>query len=366
MPSWRRRRTLAGWAIATVIATAIAVLFLGQAVRPTLIWSHLGGTPVSVRGAATNYWDRHGMCSGWVLPDATPVPVSELNGWRRPIYPDASRPGVRRVDISGAGRCVDGQYWASPPGAHTAWPRSPSAGELLHQLFNIFWGYFLLNLAMRAARRCRAAVTADPPVERRTGRTPWDRARRGPRPHSVEEVAPGALRAEPRLARVALSLTIYAGIVVAVAATFVISFSLLEVYELPTWIEALAFIAPFAVGLGAVDGNRKFSSAHRDRIRDNSVAFAGVVVDCDRRTTGRFRSSALDYWIRLTVLFDDPEREAPQRIHRTYLFRHDPDGAADFAAKYGEGVKVAVHRGARKIWYVLDVDDAHLAWSQWW
>jgi hypothetical protein len=199
-----------------------------------------------------------------------------------------------------------------------------------------------------------------------TAESAWYQLPKGAGKHAAEKVAPDAQRAEPWLLPGPLSLAIFAGATAAALAALVIAFLVTDFTMFPAWTGVLALIAPFVVANGAISGNRRLGRAHRAKLRRHGVALAGEIVDCSRLSTLRPRSSRRIYWIILTVRFKDPEHPVPQSISRTYLFQEEPDPAAEFATRHRQGTDVTVYRSAHKFWYVLDFEDDHLAWGQWW
>lgn len=361
---WRRRWTLAKWAIGLVLGAAIALGCFATLVTPLLIWTNLAGTPVTVQGTEVSYHGRHDKdCHGWVLPSGATVPVKLFDGYHELAHlSPEERAQIRRVNVADSGHCADGQFWSRHSGDDVVWARPPSGSALLNALFKSSLALTALTFSVRSARKCAGIVRGDPLA--------WDDNHHQAAHGSRNTLSPAARRAEPHLLRGVLSLLIVAGIFVILFVTFAVVVALSSVSHvafLADMAPILALIAVVALAVGLVRANKRLSRIHRDRIRRRGTALRGTIVQCRESTRRRPRSSAVDYWVTLTVEFSDPERQSPQWIKRAYRFTSSEHAeAADFAHRYSLGHEATVYRGAHKVWYVLDVDDSHLSWPQWW
>jgi hypothetical protein len=108
-----------------------------------------------------------------------------------------------------------------------------------------------------------------------------------------------------------------------------------------------------AIGAGAVAGaigfvrlNAKLSLAHRNRIR----------------RVGRY---GIRHWVGLTITCDEPSSPSPRWLRRAFRFPraavHDADEFSDTHPRHQP--TTVHHRGS---FYVLDIEDNHLACYQRW
>lgn len=150
------------WASRIVVGVVGLLLVVGGlwgAVPPVLVWTHLGGTAVQVRGTAPVHHPRSVSCVGWVLPSgvAPPVPLpGHRLSWALTTTAKERADG-HRVTVQ-SGQCVDGDYWALAAGDDEVWSRTVDWSTLLDVGVRALWvplGCGLLLGLRRGGRRTR-------------------------------------------------------------------------------------------------------------------------------------------------------------------------------------------------------------------
>ncbi|PQM47796.1 hypothetical protein [Mycobacterium talmoniae] len=346
---WRR---LGGSVFGTLFGGALALAMTALVIPPLLIWSHAAGDRVAVRGTETVRAGSRGFaCMGWVLPAGAPIPVRTFDGYMMPGITRAERKQVHRVQVIGANSCTDGDYWALSSRDSEVWARNPAVTALFGVIVKLGLGLSGLGLAARGARRSVAVVRGDPsgwdPDEERTHRRPR---------------LPKAGRAESLLIRTAAVL----GVMIAVCVAGSLGLGAGILLGLIGVGPVLGFVGAAAAIVVCVRLNRRLSRAHRARIRRHGTPLHGKVVDCRESLRPR-PNRRIDPWVTLTVQFDDADHPTPRWLRRAYRFSSDEtDIAAAFARRHHVGAAVTVYRGRHQMFYLLDVDDAHLSWPQWW
>lgn len=361
--AWPRNRwwALAKWVLGVLLGGGVFLSGLSVVVTPALIWSHTAGVRTPVRGTEVTSAGRYGNhCKGWVIPPGAPVPVHLFDKYYVLGLSAQDRQLVHQVDVKG-GPCTDGDYWARRAGAAEVWTRSPTASTLLTFIAAAGLALAGLESAVWAARRCIAVVRGSPSAG---GRDDQEFGERRWTPALNDR------RAEPLLLRTAVVLAMMVAMCTAGLTGFVVP-AILVALIAPDAVDTLVPLFGLAGSASAVLGfgwlNRRVSHVHRQRVRHKGGRIDGVIAACRERAIARPRSRTFDYWVTLTVQFNDPAHGARQWLRRSYRFKSSEiDDAFAFAHTHAEGTASTVYRSRRKIWYVLDVDDRHLSWPLWW
>jgi hypothetical protein len=158
-------RRLAGRIAAAVIGLLLVASGLPGVVAPMLVWTHLGGTAVQVRGTALVHHPRSVSCEGWVLPSGVAPPVAvpgDRLSWALTTTAE-ERADSYRVTVKG-GQCVDGNYWALADGDDEVWSGRADLSAMLdvgtHAVW-VFLGGGLFVASWRTGRRTRDRRSTD-------------------------------------------------------------------------------------------------------------------------------------------------------------------------------------------------------------
>jgi hypothetical protein len=158
-------KRLAGRILGSFLGLVLMVAGLLGVVPPVLIWTHLAGTAVQVRGTAMVHHPRSVRCEGWVRPAGVAPPVrlpDDRLSWALTTTAE-DRAESYRITVHG-GRCLDGDYWALADGDDDVWTGSVDPSALLDVAPYALWvllGGGLFVASWRAGRRTRDRRSTD-------------------------------------------------------------------------------------------------------------------------------------------------------------------------------------------------------------